>query len=367
MKIGKASYSGNQKENFKIKDGDNVYRVLPPLGNLADAGQWSVYYRVVWGYQGTDGKNKPFISPRVQNFKTKMIEVDCAAFNKAMKIKDEYQQMIKDSKELVKSGGVLTDAIKKELETKKEESMRFNVESKHFLNVMDLEGKIGLLKLAGAGHKLIKSLGKKLEAEGVDITGVENGRYVNINRQGTGLDTAYQVTEFKQNKQVEIDGVMETVQRSMPHTLDDNIIGRLAKEAYELDSLYPMPTEAEVKELVEAHETLSEEEAKKVVDRILGKSSSSESSEPASNAKAETKVEQRAEAVKEEVKTSVSETKAEEVKEEVKEEAPKEEVKLSSGETVNTKTGEITEPEEAAPAASGAGQSDDDFLAGLKA
>ena len=43
MKIGKASYSGNTKENFRIKDGDNIYRPLPPMGNLADAGKWSVY------------------------------------------------------------------------------------------------------------------------------------------------------------------------------------------------------------------------------------------------------------------------------------------------------------------------------------
>ena len=373
MKIGKASYSGSKKENFKIKDGDNVYRVLPPMGNLADSGQWSVYGRVVWGYKGTDGKNKPFLSPRQQNYNTKMIEVDCAAFNKAMKIKDEYQEMVKNSKELVKSGGILTDAIKKELELKKEETMRFNVESKFFLNVMNLEGTIGLLKLAGSGHKLIKSLGKELDGKGVDITGVENGRYININRQGTGLDTAYQVSEFKQNKQVEIDGVMETVQRSMPHTLDESIIGRLAKEAYKLDELYPTPSEAEVKELVDAHENLSEEEAKKVVDRILAKPTQEEPTpepkqEAAPQEKAEAKVEARTEAVKEPVETAVSEAKAEEIQ-------------TASGETVNTSTGEIKEEVKAeepkaeakqedtaaANVASGAGQSDDDFLAGLKA
>lgn len=366
MKIGKASYSGNVKENFKIKDGDNIYRVLPPMGNLADAGQWSVYGRVCWGYKGSDGKNKPFLSPRVQNYNTKMIEVDCAAFNKSMKIKDEYQEMVKNAKELTKSGGVLTDEIKKELEAKKEESMQFNIESKFFLNVMDLEGKIGLLKLALTGHKLIKSLGKKLEAEGVDITGVENGRYVNINRQGTGLNTDYQVTEFKQNKQVEIDGVMETVQRSVPHTLDDNIIGRLAKEAFELDSLYPKPTEAEVKEIVDAQENLSEEEAAKVVDRILG--------EPSKTADANQAAAPAQEAAKEEPKQEAAKP---------QETAPaaKEEVKLETGEKVDTATGEIKEeaPEsevpqgqlqKEAPAAhttSAAATSDDDFLAGLKA
>ena len=50
MKIGKPKY-GNGKKIFKIKDGDNVYRILPPLGKLADAGKWSVYQKVEWGYK----------------------------------------------------------------------------------------------------------------------------------------------------------------------------------------------------------------------------------------------------------------------------------------------------------------------------
>jgi hypothetical protein len=56
------------------------------------------------------------------------------------------------------------------------------------------------------------------------------GRFVNINRTGTGLQTEYTILEYKQNVQVEIDGQAELVQRSVPHTLDDSIIGRLEKK-----------------------------------------------------------------------------------------------------------------------------------------
>lgn len=366
MKIGKASYSGNVKENHKIKDGDNIYRPLPPLGNLADQGRWSMYYRVVWGYKGSDGKNKPFISPYEKNFKTQMVETDCAAFRRSERIKAEYNEMAKQAKELVKGGGVLTDSIKKELEAKKEEMKAFSVESKHFLNAISLDGKIGLLKLGSRAFKQLKALGQELEGQGVDICGVEGGRYVNINRTGSGMDTIYKVTEYKVNKEVEIDGVKEVVQRSMPHNLDDSIIGRLAKEAFELDKLYPTPTSEEVAEIVNAVETLSEEEAAKVVDRILGGASQTAQANQTSesdNSVAEKKAEQRAEAVKESVETSVSEQKAETTT-------------VSSGETVNTQTGEIIEEEQEETSVEtsassvntpASAQSDEDFLASLRA
>lgn len=359
MKIGKANYSGtsSRKEIFKIKDGDNVYRPLPPMGDLADQGRWSMYYRICWGYKDKSGKNRPFVSPRQVNFRTKMVDVDCAAFNYSMAVKDEYQELVKEAKALSKSGEVLTDAMKEKLESLKARMMRYNIDSKHYINAIDLEGKIGLLKLGANAMKGIKALGKELEAKGVDLCGLE-GRFVNIKRSGTGLDTQYTVLEHKTNVEVEIDGVKELVQRSVPHKLDDSIIARLEGEAFELDKIYPEPSEAEVAQLVAAHkkledESLSEEalaklelEAAELVENILGASKSNSSSSE-TEAKTTSPVQ---EAAKEEVKQESAP-----VQESVKEEtAPaKESVKE---ETFATET-HVT---------SAANQSDEDFLASLK-
>ena len=38
MKIGKAKYGAGKKTYFKLKDGDQTFRILPPLGDLADDG-----------------------------------------------------------------------------------------------------------------------------------------------------------------------------------------------------------------------------------------------------------------------------------------------------------------------------------------
>jgi hypothetical protein len=357
MKIGKASYSagGNRKEIFKIKDGDNVYRPLPPLGDLADSNRWSMYYRVCWGYKDKSGKNRPFLSPREVNFRTKMVDVDCAAFNRSMRLKDEYQNAVKEAKDQSKAGKPLTDAQKEQLENMKNKMMTYNIDSKHYINAMDLEGRIGLLKLGARAMTGLRGLGKKLESEGVDICGLQ-GRYVNINRSGTGLDTTYQVFEYKANVEVEIDGNKEIVQRSMPHKLDDSIIARLEKEAFELDKLYPAPTPQEVQEMVKAHEMLdrgeiTEDQAAEIVGKVLEPYNTKNSNSEESSENTETR---------EQSKVETASTKSEDSKVE----------SSAASETVDKVTGEIKDEksskEELQSPTPSSAQSDDDFLANLK-
>lgn len=359
MKLGKAKYTTEKKEIFKIKDGDNVFRILPPMGNLADAGVYSRYYKVVWGYKDTKGNNRPFVSPRVQNFRTKMIEVECAATLRVERLKKELDESIKTAKEFAKNKQPLPEPLKAKLEELKElvgAKGRFNIDSKHHMNAMTQDGKIGLLKLAGRGFQALKAKFKQLEASNIDATGVNGGRFMVINRQGTGLDTTYSVEELKQQVKTQEYGLVD---KSLPHDLDDAIISRLSNEAYELDSLYPTPTGEEVELIVSAFER-SEEEGRQVLEDILGtKDSSSDDSgdDGEDDAVAETKVSKRAEPVKEAPKTSITEQKAavaavEEVEETVK---------------VNEETGEIMDevPQSMAATKNTAAQSDADFLAGL--
>lgn len=361
MKLGSASYSGNSKEIFKIKDGDNVFRPLPPMGSLADKGVWYVYGRVCWGYKDSSGKNKPFISPYEKNRKTQMVEVHCAAFAKAEALKKEYNKLNTKLNNMKKEGLAITKEDIDLLKEKKEDMMRFNVESKYFLNVIDLNGKIGMLKLGSTGLNAMKNLGQTLKSESaVDICGVQNGRFVNINRQGMGLQTQYTVTEYKKNVQVEIDGNLEIVQRSVPHTLDESIIGRLEAEAFELDKIYPTPSAAEVKEIVEAYER-SEAEGALVVDRVFGGGSKQATAQTATNSPQETAQNKQTQSVEQKP---------------VEQAVVQETQTLSASESVNTTTGEISEPTPnveasvdtssvVAPAANLNTMSDEDFLAAM--
>jgi len=268
MKLGKAKYSGEKKEVFKIKDGDNAYLILPPMGKLADAGVYSRYFKVVWGFKDSNGRLQPFISPRRQNFKTKMIEVDCAATNMIFKMKDDLKAATDQAKDLAKEQKTIPSELKQQIETLKElvgQKGRFNIDSKHHMNALSKDGKIGLLKLAGRGMQALRVVFKSLESQGIDPTGVEGGRFMVINREGTGLDTVYAVREMKEQVQTAEYGLVE---KAVPHTLSEALISRLSAEAYELDEIYPAPTESEVAEIVAAH-LRSEVEGAAAVDRIL--------------------------------------------------------------------------------------------------
>lgn len=240
MQMGTANYDGNgpKKKRFQIEDGDNVYRILPPLGSLAEKGHWSKYWSVVWGYK-SNGKNRPFHDCRVTNYRTRMVEVESAAFIKAEKLKKFYNEL----KEKEKSGeSVNPDMMKKA----KEMTRTFNIEGKHYMNVVNLKGEIGVLKVGAKGKQLLEEEIKKLVAKGIDPLSAENGRFFNIFRSGTGMNTVYQVTEYREEK--EMNG--EIVSVSKVHKMDNAFIARLKSEAFDLGTLYLKPSADQVEAIV---------------------------------------------------------------------------------------------------------------------
>lgn len=318
MKLGKANY-GSQKKIFKIEDGDNVYRILPPMGELADAGTWAKYYAVVWGYKNSQGKNKPFVDPSEKNRSNGMLEHVSAALERRLKLEEQKEKMKK------------AGATKEQMDKINEILKQFNIEKKFYVNAVNLKGEIGLLKI---GYKVYKALtGDKQKGEkglidrlmdkGVDpVSSLDNGRFFNLHRQGRGLDTQYTVTVYQEN--VEVNG--EVYQKDKVHKIDDALINRLEKEAFNLATLYPTPSLAEVERIVKEGPT--------AVDAILGNNDQSASEEMSSDdetvdtssLKSETKTE--AESAPVETKTEAAppvETKTEPVAETKTEAAPKQE------------------------------------------
>src|SRR5271156_1391683 len=91
MKLGKAKYGAGKKTYFKLKEGDSIYRILPPLGELADDGIWSLYYKINYGYTNVSGKSRAFESSLVKNRKSEMIEVPDAAVERLDKLKGSLE------------------------------------------------------------------------------------------------------------------------------------------------------------------------------------------------------------------------------------------------------------------------------------
>jgi len=239
MKLGKPQYEKTKKNYFSFKKDSNTFvlRVLPPMGKLADKGKWSIYHRVEFGYSETGGRIRPFLSPRVVNYEG-MVEVESYTHLRRVTLKDQMEQ--------AKAAG------NKELEDQINTTLRkYNQDCKHYMNVIDLNGNIGLFKIGHRGFQSLKAEIDRLRAEGVDPISAESGRFFVFSRSGQGRDTIYTVVEYKQKVEMELDGQKIIVDKPFPHAIGETIIQKLSSEAFELGEVYPTVTSEQEKSMVE--------------------------------------------------------------------------------------------------------------------
>jgi glucan-binding YG repeat protein len=246
MKMGKAQYGSRNvsRKYFKLKDGEQAFRILPPLGDLADEGRWSVFHSVHYGYKTSDGKQKPFISPEVKNRKTNMIEVADAAKDRITTLKAKWEEARKDPE----------SPVFKKLNDLVGPTGMYNLDNNHYMNVIDAQGNIGILKLRHKAKLALEAQIKSLGTDGVDPLSADNGRFFVFTRTGKGRDTTFGVHVLKEKMTVAGVGLVE---RDVVHSLDEETIKRLAKEAGELDKLFRKPTGMEVKRIVDSSDLMT--------------------------------------------------------------------------------------------------------------
>jgi hypothetical protein len=258
--FGKAKFGSNKRTYFKLKDGETgPFRIFPPMGDLQDDGKWSVFYRIHYGYKNSKGELRMFQSPEVQNRKTRMIEVRDAAKDRITQLKTLLDEARKagDEKKVIKL-----------LELVGGKKSRFNLDSNHYLNVIDLQGNIGILKIRHRAKLALDATIKSLRDKGIEPIDPDTGRFFLFTRSGNAMETTYQVSVYK--KKLHVDGVGD-VEQDFVHTITPDIAKRCLtenedgtfkyKEAGRLDRLFRMLTEEEVKRIVT--------EGEKAVDEIF--------------------------------------------------------------------------------------------------
>ena len=255
---GKATTERFKRNYFYLKQGTQSYRILPPMGSLATAGIWSRYYAVHFGYENSEGRMKPFLSCEEKNRQTRMIEVKDAALDRLNILKSQLAAV----SERVKTSP--SPALKKELE--RLNSLvgfggQFKLEKRHFVNVVNERGEIGLLQLKHKEKLALDEARKEIQKKyNVDPVGVE-GVYLDFKKSGKGLDTLVQVSG---TMTLQSDG-SEKIKR---HALDEALIARLDAEAFELDSLYVALSSEEIEAIVRGYDQ-NEDEGKRVVTEVF--------------------------------------------------------------------------------------------------
>ena len=256
MKVGRPG-GENRKKTFKL-EGDKklsqgVFRILPPLGSLADSGQWYKKYEVEWGYVGSDGRQKPFLSCRKIDFENSYynedgkkifpVLVESAAHLKRQEMKAKKAELV----ELLKAGKVSRDQFEKKMA----QYDAYNLDVKFYLNAVNLNNEIGLLKVNSSFYKALKAAREKYKQDndGKDLLDMYGGVYLTFrrtNETGKISDYVFEVTPYQET--VEQNGMKFKVDKT--HDMDDKFIARLEEEAHDLGDMYYMPTPEETERIV---------------------------------------------------------------------------------------------------------------------
>lgn len=244
MKVGKPDVNNKKfakKKYFSILKGTQVYRILPPLGELADRGVWSSYAAVHYGYRDSRGFMKVFQSPKVVNRKTKMVEVADEAEERIKRMEAAKAQLAE------RNAKSPSEALEAQISKIEAELKTFNLEKRFYVNAMNLQGEIGLLKLKMREKNAIDAARKQIEeSEGFDPVGVE-GAFLTIVKSGDGAQNS--VVSVTLNMKTEtVNGKTFKVPNS--HVVTEDLYPRLEKEAFQLNKLFVRPTAEEVAEIV---------------------------------------------------------------------------------------------------------------------
>ena len=230
--IGVPTYGTKKKLNFKLADGENIYRILPPLFSLAAEGVWAVYQSVHWGSKGVKGA-KSFQCIQKTDYKTKMVKVQCPECDQiAQKLQSKN-----NAKEKFKAEGKteleITDLVKPHTDW----LYAHNLNKKWFVNAMTQDGKIGRLAIP---HKMYVQLQLAISAlveKGLDPIGVSGGVWFNLVRTGLGNQTTHSVGVVEESMDVMVEGKKIRVSTKKPAPLTEEVLSRLQAEASDLKEI----------------------------------------------------------------------------------------------------------------------------------
>lgn len=214
---GKPKYGGNTfKKTGKPEEGDNFFRILPPMHSCAETGKWAVYETTHWGFFGVnpDPKGKPQARPfrciEDVDFRTKLVRQECPACT-------EYnEQAAFAEKQLaeLKAAGTSDDEIETQMASINGWLKDRRPERRWYINAMYPDGTFGDYKLNHKFHKkgLDALIAKYQEEEGKDPLDLQDGIWFNISRVGKGIGAVDTVKFGYDIEEVEIKGKMTKVE-----------------------------------------------------------------------------------------------------------------------------------------------------------
>jgi len=217
----------------KVKDGENIYRLLPPFGPESNGYPYQKW-NVVWGLvDPNSGRMRPFAS-------SSTYEGQCPVY--------DYLELLKQK----------LDTIHNEETVKKinEYISAIRPKSVFAYNAADKSGQVGVLELKSTAHKkVIALMDKYIKEYNQDPTSLnsnptDSGVWFNVSRTGKGFDTTYDASK-NQTMSKDENGVPSFKDDRSP--LAENIVQNYDSLAYDLNNLYQKLSYDELKDILVAN------------------------------------------------------------------------------------------------------------------
>lgn len=236
--------SRREWKRHKVKDGHNIYRILPPFGDSANGYAYRKW-QIIWGLADPEtGRMRPYASSMTSEKKCPVTE-----FVKELKT---YGETLKAK---LQAAGTSEDDIKERLAPLNKLVQDLNPKTVYIYNAVDKAGEIGLLELKSTAHK-------KLKAEMLDYIHVYNqdptslnsddddsGVWFDVVRTGMGRDTEYDVKKCQQRIKEGTKISFQDDRSSLP----DSVVDGFEKNAYDLGSVYQIKSYDDLQEILDAN------------------------------------------------------------------------------------------------------------------
>lgn len=219
-----------KKNRFYLKDGSNIFRVLPPFGKLKNDGIIAKYWAVYWlpttkkNRKGED-INRPVPSVFQKTKDGKVVTPD--------PIHDKVELLTKNLAAMKASGqhpAAVVEALEKRLEG-------LRVDKAYYVNVISPAGEIGVLKLRYTAFQALKEKLRELEKVQIDPINVGVGVFFDFKK---GKDdkgkTVYGVDIHQKTSRDPNTGGFKT--EIVEAKIDQSVLDRMEKEAFDLLTLY---------------------------------------------------------------------------------------------------------------------------------
>ena len=258
FKFGVSTFERNNggkssRKWFNIEQGDNAYRILPPMYSLAEKGQTYAYWRTHLGFKGSNGKNRVVVCTEKSDYRTKEIKEFCPVCGMLSAAESELK--------FLQNSSQITEKQAKEFSMIRIDP--FKVQSRYVVWAINSDGEIGVLPIKSKAWAAFKTVAQELaEKKQMDITGM-NGIYVNFKREGMGFNTTYTCSP------VLVDDPATGMMGYKKHTLTENVIQQIKAETSDLTKLYTPIATTDMEVLVAANPA----DRPALVDRIFSKGS----------------------------------------------------------------------------------------------